>query len=177
MRGQQNAFLTPATAMPGRSPDLPCSGNTPGGANDDASLYGIKRDRHRGYACRRNDSRGGAAEAAAHSRTLRARRMSPHTSALSGLPSPASAPASRDERDETFVVPLHEETLSVARREIETGRVRVEVEIHERQEIIEQDLAQEVPITGAAVEPIRQDGHNRSLSLNPRLRCDRECPL
>ena len=69
--------------------------------------------------------------------------MSPHTSALSGLPSPASAPASRDERDETFVVPLHEETLSVARREIETGRVRVKVEIHERQEIIEQDLAQE----------------------------------
>ena len=69
--------------------------------------------------------------------------MSIHTSALGGLPSPASAPASHDERDEIVVVPLHEETLSVARREIETGRIRVKVEIHERQETIEQDLAQE----------------------------------
>ena len=64
------------------------------------------------------------------------------------------------------VLPLHEEVLSVGKRAVERGHVRITTEVRERQETVEQDLDREsvevvrVPVgrpVDAAPEP-RQEG-------------------
>jgi stress response protein YsnF len=42
---------------------------------------------------------------------------------------------------ETKVIPLVEEKLSVGKREVERGRVRVHVQVREREEVVRQELA------------------------------------
>lgn len=42
---------------------------------------------------------------------------------------------------ETKVIPLVEEKLSISKREIERGRVRVHVQVRERDELVRQELA------------------------------------
>ncbi len=49
-----------------------------------------------------------------------------------------SAPSDKEQ-----VLPLLEETLKVSRHEVETGRVSVSTETHERTEVVEEMLAQE----------------------------------
>ena len=46
-------------------------------------------------------------------------------------------------------VPLHEEALSVGKRAVETGRVRITTVVHERDETVEQNLS------GETVEVVR----------------------
>ena len=75
--------------------------------------------------------------------------------------------------DRETVVPLHEETVSVGKRRIERGRVRVTTTVGEREEIVRQALEQEdvevtrVPI-GREVDArpeIRQDGDTTIIPL------------
>ncbi|RIW08444.1 DUF2382 domain-containing protein [Azospirillum brasilense] len=68
--------------------------------------------------------------------------------------------------DREEVVPLHEETASVGKREVERGRVRVTTRVTEHEELVRQELKREdveivrVPVNRAIdVRPdIRQDG-------------------
>lgn len=75
--------------------------------------------------------------------------------------------------DRETVVPLHEETVSVEKRRVERGRVRVTTMVREHEEIVRQALEQEdvevtrVPI-GREVEArpeIRQDGDTTIIPL------------
>ena len=51
------------------------------------------------------------------------------------------APPERTVSEEA--VPLSEEILSVGKRTVETGRLRIATVVHEREEIVEQDLSSE----------------------------------
>ncbi len=51
--------------------------------------------------------------------------------------------ASKALPDEVAAIPLLEERLSVAKRQVESGRVRVHVTVEEREEIITQQLSRE----------------------------------
>jgi uncharacterized protein (TIGR02271 family) len=77
----------------------------------------------------------------------------------------------RTERSGT--IPVAEERLTVERRTVESGRLRVGVKVRERQETVELDLTEEtaeierVPI-GRVVEtapPMRQDGEGETAVL------------
>ncbi|HEY0832994.1 MAG TPA: YsnF/AvaK domain-containing protein [Azospirillum sp.] len=67
---------------------------------------------------------------------------------------------------EEWRVPLHEEVLSVGKRSVESGRVRIATEVHEREQTVEQDLDSEdidivrVPVGRPvdAVPDTRQEG-------------------
>jgi len=56
---------------------------------------------------------------------------------------PARPDLDRPDQDGEWRIPLLEETLSVSKRQIETGRVRVEVKVVERDEPFELDLDRE----------------------------------
>ncbi|WP_448192452.1 YsnF/AvaK domain-containing protein [Azospirillum sp. sgz301742] len=75
--------------------------------------------------------------------------------------------------DRETVVPLHEETISVGKRRVERGRVRVTTKVTEHQEIVRQALEQEdVEVTRVPVDrevdarpEIRQDGDTTIIPL------------
>ena len=58
---------------------------------------------------------------------------------------PSSDPADSRKRvdEQTQVIPLVEEQLSVGKREVERARVRVHVHVDEREEVVRQELARD----------------------------------
>lgn len=75
--------------------------------------------------------------------------------------------------DRETVVPLHEETISVGKRRVERGRVRVTTRVTEHDEVVHQALEQEdVEVTRVPVDrevdarpEIRQDGDTTIIPL------------
>lgn len=60
--------------------------------------------------------------------------------------------------DEQHVIPLIEEQVSVTKRHVETGRVRVHTRVHETQQMVRQQLARdEVEIERVAVNRVVTD--------------------
>lgn len=68
--------------------------------------------------------------------------------------------------DRETVIPLYEETLSVAKRAVERGRVRIDVRVEEREQVLEQVLerhdveVEHVPVNRVieSVPETRQEG-------------------
>jgi uncharacterized protein (TIGR02271 family) len=56
---------------------------------------------------------------------------------------PAEAPAVSAGDDDVLVVPLHEETLGIERRQVETGRVRIQTRVRERTEVVDEPVMRE----------------------------------
>jgi uncharacterized protein (TIGR02271 family) len=54
--------------------------------------------------------------------------------------SPQPQSSSRDAGEEVAAIPLIEERLSVAKRQVESGRVRVHVTVEEREEVVTEQL-------------------------------------
>jgi uncharacterized protein (TIGR02271 family) len=54
-----------------------------------------------------------------------------------------SPPEKRDAAEEVAAIPLMEERLSVSKRQVESGRVRVHVTVEERVEIVNEQLLQD----------------------------------
>lgn len=75
--------------------------------------------------------------------------------------------------DRETVVPLHEETISVGKRRVERGRVRVTTKVTEHEEVVRQALEQEdVEVTRVPIDrevdarpEIRQDGDTTIIPL------------
>lgn len=71
-------------------------------------------------------------------------------------------------------VPLYEETLSVGKRTVETGRLRITTVVREREETVEQDLASEavevlrVPV-GRPVEAVPEPRYEGDVLIIPIL--------
>lgn len=75
-------------------------------------------------------------------------------------------PADRDEQGREEIVRLHEEVLSTGKRQVERGRVRISIGVHEREQALEQSLERQdveierVPV-GRPVDEVpepRQEG-------------------
>jgi uncharacterized protein (TIGR02271 family) len=70
------------------------------------------------------------------------------------------------ESEERIVVPLHEEEVSVTKRDVETGRVRVSTVTREHEQLIDELLSQETvevertPVSKlvAAIPAVREEG-------------------
>ena len=60
-----------------------------------------------------------------------------------GRVSPQAGPGGDRSADEVAAIPLVEERLSVAKRQVESGRVRVHVRVEEREEIVNEQLLRE----------------------------------
>lgn len=79
------------------------------------------------------------------------------------VPSPASAPSALSEQ---IVVPIVEEQVTVGKRVVESGRVRIHTTVQEREEVIDQALLREevtvhrVPVNQVIDAPpsVRQEG-------------------
>jgi uncharacterized protein (TIGR02271 family) len=68
--------------------------------------------------------------------------------------------------DQPYVVPVAEEVLDIKRRQVETGRIRVQKRVHERTELVDEPLLRDdvtvtrVPVNRVIDQPVgtRQEG-------------------
>lgn len=93
---------------------------------------------------------------------------------LSELEAPPVPPSARKERSQDFLtVPVVAEELSVEKRKVETGRVRITKTVHEHQEVVDELLLQEeVDVRRVAINqvvdappPVRYEGDTMIIPL------------
>lgn len=81
-------------------------------------------------------------------------------------------PMERPPSDDEQSIPLYDEILSVGKRAVETGRVRITTEVRERQETVDQDLDSEtveivrVPV-GRPVDAAPEPRHEGDVLIVP----------